>query len=449
MKNVAIIGGGMAGLTAASILCKAHRVTLFEASDRLGGRAFTQTIAGDVMDWGCEALEAGDDAPTAVLKGYGTAVDEEPDTEDPQFRKFGDEGEGIDLGHAAADLMEANVEAATEHYKATVQMRRTSDERAAAYYKDVASKADDVTAGVNLSPGVSRMNALLCHLGSFSESSLLGTSSAFDRARCQLLQEQGGHEGGTVYFKEGLGAVVQAFANDRVVGKANVTIHRGRPITLIRNVHDGVLVVPQLREHGLGTVFDAVLVTVPTGIVSSGALTINDLTGEQMAAFRDCPLGHYHKVVVTGTGPLEHPPPNKRVYMCDENLEYAFFITGSPRGNYYMAHIAGEKAITCNGDHRWTEQTLVAMLQELNPGADLSGPLAFHHSDWHLNERIRGAYSYSVKGKGLARETLYRLTVGRIYFAGEACSLIWYGGLAGAMETAIDAATRMAVLLTG
>lgn len=40
-RRTAVVGGGVAGLTAAHILGRAHRVTLYEADDRLGGHAHT------------------------------------------------------------------------------------------------------------------------------------------------------------------------------------------------------------------------------------------------------------------------------------------------------------------------------------------------------------------------------------------------------------------------
>lgn len=42
--RIAVIGSGVAGLTAAYLLSQRHRVTLFEADDRLGGHAHTQTV---------------------------------------------------------------------------------------------------------------------------------------------------------------------------------------------------------------------------------------------------------------------------------------------------------------------------------------------------------------------------------------------------------------------
>lgn len=44
-KNIAIIGGGVAGLTAGYLLHDNHRVTLFEKTHRIGGNAYTYTTA--------------------------------------------------------------------------------------------------------------------------------------------------------------------------------------------------------------------------------------------------------------------------------------------------------------------------------------------------------------------------------------------------------------------
>ncbi|HMK65034.1 MAG TPA: FAD-dependent oxidoreductase, partial [Thermodesulfobacteriota bacterium] len=38
--SIAVIGGGMAGLTAAYLLQEKYQVSLFEKSDRIGGNAY-------------------------------------------------------------------------------------------------------------------------------------------------------------------------------------------------------------------------------------------------------------------------------------------------------------------------------------------------------------------------------------------------------------------------
>ncbi|MEU6407104.1 FAD-dependent oxidoreductase [Streptomyces sp. NPDC046985] len=45
VRRTAVVGSGVAGLTAAHILARAHHVTLYEADDRLGGHAHTHDLA--------------------------------------------------------------------------------------------------------------------------------------------------------------------------------------------------------------------------------------------------------------------------------------------------------------------------------------------------------------------------------------------------------------------
>src|SRR5690242_3720933 len=55
--DVVVVGGGLAGLAAASLLARAGRhVTLFERSFKLGGRAASHSSAGFVLNQGAHAL---------------------------------------------------------------------------------------------------------------------------------------------------------------------------------------------------------------------------------------------------------------------------------------------------------------------------------------------------------------------------------------------------------
>lgn len=57
--HVVVIGGGIAGLAAAHrLLATGLRVTLVEATDRLGGKLMTGDIAGTQVDLGAESMLA-------------------------------------------------------------------------------------------------------------------------------------------------------------------------------------------------------------------------------------------------------------------------------------------------------------------------------------------------------------------------------------------------------
>ena len=50
--EIAVIGSGIAGLSAAWLLSKRHRVTLYEADHRIGGHSHTRNVAGTPVDTG-------------------------------------------------------------------------------------------------------------------------------------------------------------------------------------------------------------------------------------------------------------------------------------------------------------------------------------------------------------------------------------------------------------
>lgn len=72
-KTIAVIGGGIGGLTAAYLLSPHHDVTLFEKSDRLGGNAYTYvTKSGEYVDIAVAAFgKAGYDHFYGLLANLG------------------------------------------------------------------------------------------------------------------------------------------------------------------------------------------------------------------------------------------------------------------------------------------------------------------------------------------------------------------------------------------
>jgi phytoene dehydrogenase-like protein len=71
LPDVVVIGGGIAGLTAACYLARASvAVTLFEKAARLGGRAATQNQAGFSFNRGIHALYTGG-AASVILGDLG------------------------------------------------------------------------------------------------------------------------------------------------------------------------------------------------------------------------------------------------------------------------------------------------------------------------------------------------------------------------------------------
>lgn len=73
--RIAVIGGGITGLAAAYELRDEADVTIFEASDRLGGKVLTEELDGIQIEAGPDSLLARDDAPLQLLYELGHTND--------------------------------------------------------------------------------------------------------------------------------------------------------------------------------------------------------------------------------------------------------------------------------------------------------------------------------------------------------------------------------------
>ena len=78
--DVVVIGGGAAGIAAARRLHEARAdVLLVEASGRLGGRAHSVRVRGEVLDLGCAWLHSADRNPwTRIALAEGFQIDRTP-----------------------------------------------------------------------------------------------------------------------------------------------------------------------------------------------------------------------------------------------------------------------------------------------------------------------------------------------------------------------------------
>jgi len=87
MKEYIVVGGGLAGLTAANALTGGgrHKVTLLEQSNRLGGRGITQQDRGYLLNLGPHALHRNGVA-ARTLRGWGVPIcGKPPDTSSASF----------------------------------------------------------------------------------------------------------------------------------------------------------------------------------------------------------------------------------------------------------------------------------------------------------------------------------------------------------------------------
>ena len=89
--DVVIVGGGAAGIAAARRLSQSsHTAILVEAGSRLGGRAFTRTLAGHHIDLGCGWLHSADrNTWVRIAAAAGITIDRSAAKWGIQFRDLG------------------------------------------------------------------------------------------------------------------------------------------------------------------------------------------------------------------------------------------------------------------------------------------------------------------------------------------------------------------------
>lgn len=457
--SYAIVGGGMAGLAAAQVLLTEDTtadVTIYEALDRIGGRAYTQEFGTTAMDWGCEALEAGDKAPTQVLTQVD-GVTELKYADSNNDDALGDQYEPQDnatalffdiVGGSKTDLT-GNVGSSKAPQIAAIKANQAAVEA-----NPSGPATDSVISGVNLEFGnadqvAMRMN-ILSQQELFGEGCVPGMASLRDQVRSESLQAEFGQTGSAVYFKEGLGTVIGKWAQDDILTKfkKNVTLKLSSRVSSIQNKDNGSSAKVAVTVADDDPVdFDAALVTVPSNVIASGTLSLPDLPLAAMRAFADCPLGTYCKMVLTNVANVSRPAANRRLYATLQHFGDVLHIGQSADGALCYAHAANYLGEFLSHDAARAELWFKAILNGLNGGTLDFSKSEFHAAPWYQapanGGTFGGAYSYAKAGKDQSRLMLASLNVGQIFFAGEVCSPIWYGQLAGAMESGQRMARRM------
>ncbi len=167
MKNerVGIIGGGLAGLSAAVVLAgRGHKVTLFEANPWIGGKAAQWDQEGYRFDMGPTILTL-PSVLRKVCEEAGTTLEKEFNMVrlDPQWRSFFTDGSVLDLVENV-DAMAGNAEAfapgkgAGEGYRKLLALSEKLNTISKKYffYKAIGGIKDMFRPGEMVNPGVLR-----------------------------------------------------------------------------------------------------------------------------------------------------------------------------------------------------------------------------------------------------------------------------------------------------
>ncbi|MDT8757564.1 FAD-dependent oxidoreductase [Sphingomonas psychrotolerans] len=399
--EVAVIGGGAAGIAAARTLNDAGVETLIlEASNRLGGRAHTIHIDRVPLDLGAGWLHSAQHNPwVAVAEASGFTVDRTL----PRWRE-----QWRELGFSKAEQQAAG--AAFESFVERMRADPPPTDRA----------ADALLPGCEWNGYLDALSGYINGAGNAEVS--ITDYLAYDDAATNTDWR----------VREGYGTLVAAHG-------AGLRMALATPVTAIH----GSAARLRIDTPGGTIEADAAIITVSTNVLASGVIRFDAALDPVLHAAARLPLGLADKLFLALDG-AEDVPPNAHLLGNPREAITATY-TLRPLGRPVIeAMFGGEgaramEAEGLDGAAAFAIDELCALL-----GNDWRKRLRLiAGTAWGREDFIRGGYSHALPGEADARRMLTTPVDPRIHFAGEACSPDAFSTAHGAYQTGVDAARAL------
>lgn len=413
--DVVVIGAGAAGVAAARDLRAAGLdVALIEATERVGGRVFTDTqIFGRPYDVGAHWLHTQGSNPFVA---YGRAND-------------------FDVYLApSADVMYVGDRVATPEESAAY---------GSAHSKAMQAILSAGAKGQDVSPA-----SVIPDLGDWEPTVnflIGGYEMAKDLDGFSIADWYTGSGGEDAYCRQGFGALFAHSARGVDVNFA-VTARE------IRYGGQGVEV-----ETDTGTITArAAICTVSMGVLKAGHIKFDPpLPDAEQEAVSQLTMGHYNHVALQFS---------ENFFGVGEDGYFSYKIQksvdGSPQGFAALVDASGTGITYCDlgGDFarqmalEGREATLDFVLGELKAifGSQVEAALVAHDvTDWSTDPLFEGAYASAEPGGAGSRDVMRAPLAERVWFAGEAMALGDWATVAGAHNSGRQAAREVAQTLAG
>ncbi|WP_292833116.1 NAD(P)/FAD-dependent oxidoreductase [Microbacterium sp.] len=399
-----VIGAGVSGVTAAKLLQRAGRsVVVLEARDRIGGRTWTDRTDGNPTDRGASWIHGIDDSPVAAAAtAFGMRMVE--------FTVGGYQPDSRPIAHYSPDGT------------------RLSDEEAAAYAADIHAVNADLVEVIEASaPGDSYRDVTEVVLARRKWS-----AERTERVREYLehrveeqygvwIEELGAHgldddtvNGDEVVFPDGYDRLPAHIAEG-----LDVRLHH-----VVESVEWSTHGVTARTSRGGGFTAASAVVTVPIGVLTSGAFTIDPplpethadpLSRLKMNAFEKIFLTFPQKFWDDGVYAIRQQGSESRWWHSWYDLSA---LHGAPT---LLTFAAGPAAIQTRGwESADVGASVMVQLRRLY-GAGVPEPIDVKMTSWQEDPFSHGAYAYMAIGSLPEEHDQLAVPIGGVlHLAGEA-----------------------------
>jgi len=377
--DVLVVGAGAAGLAAAKVLRQAQlSVTVLEARDRIGGRAYTDRTLGPFFDAGAHYIHWAEHNPwRRIAQDLGVALNVETTG---GFRVFRD---GVPLPETERRRRRAA-------YRDLENLLETTGSVDASFADTVQGRAPELAAAAG---GIT----------------LFALGEEPERVSVQDYDQL--WSGDDFIPAGGYGALVALYG-------ADVPVRLNVPVTELR-LDQGR--VAALTPQGTLTA-RAVIVTVPVGVLQAGALRfVPGLPHETVAALSGLHMGALTKIALhidrAQFGAVEATDLTD-IRADGEAMSFEFWPDGQ---DIALAYFGGDYARElCAAGERAAADYAVERLSTMVGGRIRSAVKGGRLAGWWSDPYARGSYSIAKPGHLAARQAL-RIPIGeRIWLAGEA-----------------------------
>ncbi|MGK2855950.1 MAG: flavin monoamine oxidase family protein [Thermoanaerobaculia bacterium] len=394
--DVVVVGAGLAGLTTArSLVADGHKVLVVEATNRIGGRAYTDTTSFSIpVDLGAAWIHGVDKNPLTALADWLGFQRVPTNLDGPVF-----------IGNQQR-MSDEQLEAFGVEYEA---LEAAMGERTCA--------GEDLAVSQFLPE--SEFRALLAaNIGPLEAGTEAELTSSLDASSFESDVDD--------FVAEGIGTLVARLGE-------GLAIRLSSPVTAIRYGDGGVEVVMKSGEAVESIRARRVVVTVSTGVLAARRIAFEpELPGWKWEAIEGLPMGLLNKVVFEFDGDiLPDEGDNEWVLYQDpagaathSGASVMAFVIKPLGANVVVGFYGAEQARFYEkaGDEAAIEYATAALQQMY--GHDLVSRIRKEKSKvtrWGQNPWTLGSYSSARPGMSMMHEKLAEPVDGFVFFAGEAC----------------------------